>query len=291
MKPRFKKVYIEVTNQCNLHCDFCAANQRVSGLMKVDDFRTIVQHIRPYTDYIYLHVLGEPLLHPSLDTLLDIAAEAKLWVNLTTNGLLLESWKERILQKTALRQINISLHSRGGFSTKPDTDGYIDQMLRFTFEAKTMSDVIISLRLWNISAEMNPDHQFNLTVLEKAGHTFGKQGISEILTGGKQGVKLAERVYLNLDTQFAWPALAGNHESTYGFCYGLRDQIAILVDGTVVPCCLDSQGVISLGNILTGEIGDILSGARASALFEGFSRRTAVETLCRHCSYKTRFNA
>ena len=74
------------------------------------------------------------------------------------------------------------------------------------------------------------------------------------------------------------------------FCYGLRQQIAVLCDGTVVPCCLDSEGRLALGNLLSQEMDDILASPRARAIQKGFDARRPAEELCRRCGYAARFN-
>jgi radical SAM protein with 4Fe4S-binding SPASM domain len=102
-------------------------------------------------------------------------------------------------------------------------------------------------------------------------------------------VKITDRVYLNQDQEFQWPDLKEVEDDGVGFCYGLRNQIAILVDGTVVPCCLDGEGVVNLGNINTTQFSKIIESERAGNIIEGFSRREAVEELCRKCGYRKRF--
>jgi radical SAM protein with 4Fe4S-binding SPASM domain len=74
-----------------------------------------------------------------------------------------------------------------------------------------------------------------------------------------------------------------------GFCLGLREQFAVLADGTVVPCCLDRNADMALGNIFKQPINDILEGERARRIVDGFSKRQIAEELCRKCSYRQRF--
>ncbi|MBQ9267446.1 MAG: radical SAM protein, partial [Clostridia bacterium] len=105
---RFKRVYIEITNVCNLKCEFCLPHHRENKFMTFEEFDTILQKIKPYTKYIYLHVKGEPLMHPEVDKFIEYAYENGFYVNLTTNGTLLE--KHLSITKN-LRQINISLHA------------------------------------------------------------------------------------------------------------------------------------------------------------------------------------
>lgn len=288
----FKKCYIEITNACNLACAFCPQTRRQAQFMKVETFSLILDQIRPHTDSIYLHVKGEPLLHPKLNELLDISFDKGFKVNMTTNGTLIKKAKHNILGKPALRQINVSLHSFDGHAGSGDMEEYIGAILSFAREAVRDSGVFISLRLWNLDMDnaANLQRNRNGKILEIIEKEFGlNYKIEEKVVPGS-GVKLAERIFLNQDHEFQWPDLSAAEVGASGFCHGLRTQAAVLVDGTVVPCCLDGEGVIDLGNINSSNFSEIIEGERANNLFNGFTRREAVEELCRKCGYRTRFN-
>ena len=83
---KFKKIYVEITNKCNLNCSFCSKLKRELKTMSKDEFKHVISEIKPYTDYIYLHLKGEPLIHPDLEDILKIAKENNIIVNITTNG-------------------------------------------------------------------------------------------------------------------------------------------------------------------------------------------------------------
>ena len=288
---RFKKIYLEITSVCNLKCSFCPPTKRQSEFMNIDTFRNILDQIKNYTDYIYLHVKGEPFLHPHIDELLDISYEKGFQVNITTNGTLIHKIKDKILGKPALRQLNFSLHSFDGNEGLNNKDEYITNILSFIKEARDKTNVLISLRLWNLDEchSTNEEVKRNLDILQCIENEYNLDyKIQEKVTPGK-GVKLAEGVYLNQDYEFQWPDLKEEEDDGIGFCYGLRDQIAILVDGTVVPCCLDGEGVINLGNVKTTDFSEILESQRVQNIVDGFSRKLAVEELCRKCGYRKRF--
>lgn len=288
---KFKRIYIEITNVCNLHCDFCPQTRRDPDFMDISMFRKILDQIKAYTDYIYLHVKGEPLLHPEIDRFLDICHEKGFKVNLTTNGTLIGEVKDKLLSKPALRQINFSLHSFDGNEGAQDKDQYLSDILTFTKEALAKTKIMIALRLWNYEEDnlVNLELMKNNEILAAIEKEFDLQdSIEEKVLPGK-GLKIADRLYLNQDHQFQWPDLKENEDEGKGFCYGLRNQAAILVDGTVVPCCLDGEGVIALGNIITTHFSEIIESERACKIFEGFSRREAVEELCRKCGYRKKF--
>lgn len=288
---KFKKFYIEITNICNLACKFCPQTKRKPEMMNVETFSNILDKIKPYTDYIYLHVKGEPLLHPELDKFLDISHEKGLKVNITTNGTLINKVKETLLGKPALRQINFSLHSFDGNENKGIKDDYIDNILEFAREAREKTDMIIAYRLWNLDTDniLNLQKKKNDYIIKRLEEEYKLEfSIEEKVPEGR-GVKIAEKVYLNQDHEFQWPDLENEKYLGDSFCYALRTQIAVLVDGTVVPCCLDGEGVVNLGNIKKEDFKDILESERAINIVDGFSKRKAVEELCKKCGYRTRF--
>ncbi len=286
----FKKVYIEITSICNLACSFCPQTSRKATFIQLDTFADILDQIKPHTDHIYLHVKGEPLLHPKIDELLDISHAKGFKVNITTNGTLISKNRHKLLGKPALRQMNFSLHSFDGHEGSTNREAYLEQILSFIREA-VEHQVIISLRLWNLDQDNATNIQKSrnrqtLEILEKAFNLDYK--IEEKVIRGS-GVKIAERIYLNQDHEFQWPSLDAPEDDGKGFCHALRSQAAILVDGTVVPCCLDGEGVINLGNVHRTPFAEIVEGERANNLYYGFSRREAVEELCRKCGYRQRF--
>ncbi|GLC31336.1 radical SAM/SPASM domain-containing protein [Clostridium omnivorum] len=294
---RFKKVYIEITNVCNLSCSFCPITQRAPEFMNLETFENILLQIKPYTDYIYLHVKGEPLLHPDIEKMLDLASEYGFKVNITTNGTLIGRVKDKILYKKSLRQVNFSLHSFDANTQNITIDEYLDNIFTFTREAAKNTEVLVSYRLWNLEEEKLRTARENNTayagenqhILERIETAFDLDyKIEEVLVGNR-GIKLLPKVYLNQAYEFKWPELQLEESDNKGFCYGLKDQIAILVDGTVVPCCLDGEGIINLGNIKESSFETIINDKRAKDIYEGFSRHEVVEELCKKCDYRRRF--
>lgn len=292
----FKKIYIEITSVCNLACHFCPPTERQARFIKPETFEQMLDKIDPHTNHIYLHVKGEPLLHPKIDLLLDAAHERGFKVNITTNGTLIAKNRHKLLGKPAVRQMNFSLHSFDGHAGSTDRDGYLSEILSFIRAAKQdeiSRKILFSFRLWNLTEDnmTNAARSRNRETLELLEREYGLDyRIEEKVERGK-GLKVAENVYLNQDHEFQWPSLTAPEDDGKGFCHALRSHAAILVDGTVVPCCLDGEGVIKLGNVLEQNFSDIVEGERANALVDGFSRREAVEDLCRRCGYRTRFGA
>ncbi|MBI4650262.1 SPASM domain-containing protein [Candidatus Desantisbacteria bacterium] len=280
---KFKRIYIEITNVCNLSCKFCPKTTRKPEFMSIDLFKKILNEIKDNSKYIYFHVVGEPLLHPDIDTFLDLCNENDFKVNITTNGTFIKEIKNKILFKPALRLMNFSLHC---FENSPDN--YLDEIFNFIDIASGNPDFIACLRLW-YHEDLNSIDR-NQYIIKKIEEFFKIPfKINEISTKGKN-IKLVNNIYFHQAAFFKWPDSKIPDIGSKGFCLGLREQSAILVDGTVVPCCLDNEGTINLGNIKKNSFTEIIEGKRARELYKGFSERKIIEPLCRKCGYREKFN-
>ncbi len=286
---KFRKVYVEITNNCNLQCGFCQKSSRLQQTMPVELFQKILKELKPYTNYIYLHVKGEPLLHPQIEQILDECEAQKFVAVMVTNGTLLEKKGSSILDRAALRQVNISLHC---YNELPESlkENYLFSLLSFAREAIEKTSMNISLRIWNLNKyeALTESNQFILQTIQSF---FSIPYSLEEKLNINNRFKLKDQLYLNADYQFEWPEMAQESESTSGFCQALRDHVAILADGSVVPCCLDGEGVNKLGSIVNQKFSDIIQSERALNIYNGFSNSKAIEPLCRKCSYKNKFRA
>ena len=289
---KYKKIYLEITNVCNLKCDFCPETKREAKFMSEATFEQILDQIKPFTDYIYLHVKGEPLLHLNLGSFLDISYEKDFKVNITTNGTLIDKVANILIEKPAVRQINFSLNSFDGNQTIISKDQYINSILNFASRAIVESNIIISLRLWNLDEALLTEDQRkrNLDIIHKIEENFKLPYKIQGNLSATKALKIGDRVYLNQDYEFKWPDLKEKEDFNQGSCFGLRHQVAILVNGAVVPCCLDGEGIINLGNIHECNFSDIINGKRAEKIRLGFCNNNVVEELCRKCGYRKRFN-
>lgn len=284
---KYKKTYVEITNVCNLDCEFCPKTKRPAGFMSKELFEKILVQMQGRTKFLYFHVKGEPFLHPQLELFLDLSHKYGFRVNITTNGTLIDKNMDYLIEKTALRQLNFSLHSFGANENKYSMDSYLDKVFSFIQRALTVRPLQFCLRLWNLSEVV--DKEANDYVLRRMEKEFNLSYTIEDKLTPCNGIKLVENVFLNQAERFQWPSLSGDFVATRGFCYGLREQVGFLVDGTVVPCCLDGEGVVNLGNIETEDFESILNGNRAKKFHEGFDGKVIVEELCQRCSFRTRF--
>lgn len=248
--------------------------------MSPDEFAVVLDAIRPYTNYVYLHVLGEPLLHPRIGDMLELAEKAGINVNITTNGGLLNR-KEAILLNYPVRQINISIHDAEENIEENKWNNYLDGILHFA--TKAAAKTYINLRLWNSGVESSLD--FNAFCLNKIATYFEKSPNEFTKEDKDTGLKLANHIFLQTAPRFDWPDGETQRNISQKTCYALRDQIAILVDGTIVPCCLDADGVMNLGNIFTDNLAVVLNGERAQKIRKGFINHTITEEHCKTCGF------
>ena len=246
--------------------------------MTEEEFASLLLKLRPFTDFLYFHLMGEPLCHPKLGSFLDLAHKAGFKVILTTNGTLLEKQQELLLRSPGLHKVNISLHAFEANDLAVPFPEYLRQCFEFGKAAE--GKVLVSYRLWNSGGA----DALNMQILSALAQYFPGNWVQE-----RRGTRIGERVYLEHGDKFDWPDLSAEDGGERVFCYGLRDQIGVLCDGTVVPCCLDHEGNLALGNLFHQELAEILENPRAKAIYEGFSNRHAVEVLCRRCGYARRF--
>ncbi len=279
---RFKRVYVEIGNICNLNCSFCSELRRKKRQMTASEFSHIAKEIKPYTDYLYFHIKGEPLLHPNLSEFFDICDEYKFFVNITTNGTLLDKTGDMILNKPSLRQINISLHSFPAHKM----EGYLNTVLDFSKKASLEYKKYVVLRFWNLDSTRSADDT-SLAMLTRIKDYFNFEGdLFEAMKG--RSVMLEKGIFISFEEEFTWPSLENPFISDEGICYGTRSMLGILADGTVVPCCLDSNGEAPLGNIFESPMDEIIKKIDIVSL--NLTNRHIDLELCKHCSYRTRFD-
>lgn len=248
-------------------------------MLSIEEFRFIAKQIRPHTRYIYLHVLGEPLLHPDIEQLLQIAHEEDLFVNLTTNGSLLIK-KQNALLAFPPRQINISLHDWEENLPLHELNDRLTETLQLA--ERLAETTYTSFRLWNRAG--NAPQPFNKTCADLLSDRYGLSSSELLHTLGN--TKLAPHIFLQNERRFNWPS-DKNEVIKTRTCYALKTHIAILSDGTVVPCCIDANADLRLGNIFEQPLSDILQSERAQRIREGFRQKLAVEPFCQRCGFLT----
>jgi radical SAM protein with 4Fe4S-binding SPASM domain len=288
-KKRFAKINIEISNICNLQCSFCPEVIREKQIMPTPLFRRVIEQVAPLTDLVCFHLMGDPLVHPRLSEFVDICEEFGVKIFFVTNGVLLRDDKTAILLRKPFQQVNISLHSFFDNHPGKDPSAYLEKIFAFTERAFVeRPDLYLNYRLWNLS-DPRGTLTDNSEILRRVCERFNVSVPGEVDVRQKKSILLKNRLYLHFDTEFVWPALDLEVLGSRGRCYGLSSHFGIHADGTVVPCCLDKEAAIPLGNLAEQNISDILGSARAQTMLKGFERRELVEDLCKRCNYIERF--
>jgi len=276
----FKKIYIEITNICNLKCNFCPETKRTKKFMSIDNFEKIIEKVHKHTNLVCLHVKGEPLLHNNLEELLKVLEKYNLKANITTNGTLLKEKIKIIKDSKAIRQINISLHSI------TQNENINKEYLQDVFESvEQLKEQIISYRLWNLKSIQEND--INEKILDEIENYYNIAHLKEKLITS-DFLKISNNLFINQDIEFTWPDINKENIIEKGRCLALKEQIAILVDGTVVPCCLDNNGDIPLGNILEESLEDILQKPKTITIKKNFENSVITCKLCKTCGFLQR---
>jgi len=288
---RFKRINIEISNICNLQCSFCPEVHRDKQVMSDALFRKVITEVAPLTEEVCLHLMGEPLGHPKLSELVEICAEQGVPINLTTNGTLLNDRRREILLRPIVRQVNFSVHSFEANFGERDVAPYLSKLFAFTREAfEKRPDLYINYRIWDLQdpVSLTPT---NARIRDAIEREFGfKLEARTVDLRRQKGYRILNRLYLNLDSRFEWPSLSAPVRSEQGYCHALSNHFGIHADGTVVPCCLDKEAVLKLGNCAKLSIADILASERATRIARGFERNQCVEELCRRCDFIKRFD-
>lgn len=285
---KFNRAYVEITNICGLACSFCPPKESPALTMELPFFKTVLTELKPYTDEIALHVMGDPMVLSNLRDYLDSAHALGLKVMITTSGFYLDEVRRRTLFHPSIRQVNISLNSFNKNSVSRSFEAYMEPILALCNEKLSKKkEFFINLRVWNLDEALS-ERGFNRQLFTLLERHFGIEPIQDQMSGERQSIRLASKVLLHFDRYFEWPSLQ-NSPVGDGYCQALEKQIAVLADGRVVPCCLDGEGIITLGNLHETNLDKILQSERATLIRDGFDRAICTEELCQKCSYKVRF--
>ncbi len=288
-----RNAYVEITNICNLSCSFCPGHDRKPESMTAQGFAHIASKLDGKIENLFLHLMGEPLLHCELEEILSICDSMNVKLKITTNGTLTENRLPLLSGCKNLRTVCMSLHSfEGNSESGIDFDAYIDSCLSTASDLANAGKFAV-LRLWNLdgTSKEKAENSLNDRILEKIRCRFPPE--REEWVKNHRGVRVATHVFLEWNERFDWPDITElpkaetldlpTGEIGNDRCHGLLSQIGILVDGTVVPCCLDRNGDIALGNIYCSSLEDILSSPRAVRMKEAMAHHRFIEPLCIAC--------
>lgn len=279
MTNKIKRIYIEITNICNLTCSFCSTHHRENKMLSLDEFSSIIQDVKQYTKYIYLHVQGEPLTHPDFNKILYICDENEMQVQLVTNGTFLYKYLD-IYSHPSLRKISISLQSIEYQSV--NLEDYMHTLITFIDYSATFKHPIVEVRFWR-------NDQYDLPKTKKCMDILNKK-YTLSLTERNNHYRIKENIYVDFDHMFSWPDLENMPLEKNGTCLGAKTQIAILSNGDVVPCCLDTDAHVLLGNIFKNDLNTILHDEPYKKLVKEFNDHNIENPFCLRCTYRLRFS-
>jgi radical SAM protein with 4Fe4S-binding SPASM domain len=283
----FKRINLEISNICNVQCSFCPVVEKDKKLMDLVDIEAILKQVVPLTEIVSLHLMGEPLAHPQFLQILEICVQYKAQIDITSNGILIKKYATQLIDSSCVRQVNFSLQAfKDNFPNRP-LDPYLLPIFEFTKMAHEQRPALyINYRLWNQESNAADNEE----IYTKIEAYFGIEINRNLELGAIKSKRIWNKLYLHFDSRFEWPSFSLPHQGTRGRCHGTVNHIGIHADGTVVPCCLDKDAVINLGNAKTQALDDILNSERFTKMRNGFLKGVLVEDFCQHCTFINRFN-
>jgi radical SAM protein with 4Fe4S-binding SPASM domain len=283
----FKKVYLEISNICNVQCSFCPVVEKDNKLMDVAEFEAILKQVAPLTETVCLHLMGEPLAHPRFLEILTVCERYNTQVDLTTNGILIRRYKEQIINANCVRQVNFSLQAFKDNFPDRDLAPYLLPIFDFVKSAQDVRpELYTNFRLWNQESADADNEEIFLKI-----ESYFQIAINRnVETGAIKSKNIWNRLYLHFDSRFEWPSFLLPHQGTQGRCHGTVSHIGIHADGSVVPCCLDKNAAINLGNVKEQSLNDIINSERFTQMRNGFLKGVLVEDFCQHCTFINRFS-
>lgn len=272
----FKRIYIELSNYCNLNCVFCTPKDKFNRRLTLDQYIHIFNQAKEYTKEVCLHVLGEPLIHPNIYEILKYTNQSDCKIMISTNGRVLPKMED--IFNYRIDTFNISLHSTYDMNDDKRIQ-FLYELLEFIKKYQDKYTSVFHLRLWANTNEKIKEANDKIKAFLFKYYNYN----SEIF----DRIRLKERVILTYENEFEWPNL-NNDEYSDGYCLGGKTHIGILANGTVVLCCLDASGNTNLGNIFDQSLKDILNKEKYLNAIKGFKENKCYLQLCKHCRYKRR---
>lgn len=263
--------------------------EREKDVMSLEDFRRILSEASPLAEEVCLHLMGEPLAHPEFSKMIKVCEEMNTKIQLTTNGVVIDKRANDVLSSSSIRQINFSIQAyKDNFPDKP-LQNYTKPIFEFSKKAfELRPDLYINYRLWNQrDCESKTENEEFYQLVESF---FDVEINRNIQVESIKSKKLLNRLYLHFDSRFEWPTYDLPPQGEVGRCHALLSHIGIHSDGTVVPCCLDKEANIPLGNCLEEELVSIINSERAITMKKGFQNNQRVEKFCQHCTFVNRFS-
>jgi len=269
---KIKRIYLEITNACNLNCSFCT-NEKGTYFMSLNEIKDYVNKINHISDYLYLHVLGEPLFHPEFEEILNYFDSTSYSIQLVTNGTLLYKYPN-ILKHSCIRKLSVSIHS----INNTDIDSHYFETINNLININ--ENKCIELRFYNLKS---------LTGVVLNYHDYLVNTYNPTITDRINSYKLKDNIYLTYAEYFKWPNI-NDDEVPFTKCHGGIDQLAVLHNGDVTLCCLDPKGHNKIGTLKLNTLEEILNSELYKKYLNDISSGIYNMKLCSKCSYRLRFD-
>ena len=320
IKGIFRKVFIELTNHCNMSCDFCPDSimTRKRGFMDLDLAKRIINELseKDMTRSIDFHLMGEPMLHPHYAELATYVHEKGLNAVLYTNCTLLNKKNISKLVSIPLSGMVLSVQSSnaGAFINRRarniNFEDYIKGVESFVHSwinsrnrtplsihymtglqdnspgkelIKNRQECIDILSYWrDFLHKIDPDS------VEKY-HFLPKVNLNNLWSQYMiyPGISVFFKYCHTWDGQML-PAGYQVRPNSRGICKEIIDRnkmssFAILWNGETTYCCSDYDGSLELGNVSGRSIEDVYFGDKASHIRDMAEKEKIVHPTCQSC--------
>lgn len=312
-KIKLREAFLEITSRCNFRCRFCVHPQMRRPKMDMDanDAKRLIGQIAESfaIDHLSLHLYGEPLLHDRVNELARYATQNRLNVNLTTNGAMLTKTKLKAFLDDNVWRIVLSIqHDEKDFGTRragkrwtaQSYFGHIAKLVQFFIDYKSRhADCPTRLEIhYLLTGDIKPGVQLieNDADVAKVLNWWGKRlpdhfkpesnpnPIEDQESGYR--IQFGRDAYIRFKPAISFGNAVGEaapDQCDNGYCFFPDSVLCILSDGNLVPCCIDFEGEMKMGNALESDIVTVWNGSRAREIRAAFERGEAPTDRCRQC--------
>lgn len=283
------RLQIETTNACNAACHMCPIleMERPKGFMSDETWSKIVAELadQPPLRRVILHVMGEPLLHPSFTTFVKVLREEAPHqpVEFSTNGSLLTEKAVQAFIEAGVEQINFSLDAMS-----PETHAKIRKGLNFQ---KVIANLEMLIKTMAASGKAKPKILIQLIKMD-----INKDEWEEFSTRWTKFAAKHRFLEVYIKEQWSW----GGHldsgqarmEEAKAFlslpCSFPFDQLDVYWDGRVGFCCLDEDVDLKVGDLADSTLEQIWHSSELEAIRKRFRKGDFSGLRCAGCGERLR---
>lgn len=267
---------LEITNQCNANCIMCprAKMKRKIGYMELSLLKQIAEEAKGRTELIFLHLAGEPLLHPQIFEMIKLCRKVGIKTAFSTNAVLLDEDMSKRLLESPPDLLTLSLDG-----TNKKT---YEKIRKRTDYEMVLSNIQGFLKLK--SKAKRPPYTIIQLIYMKENATEAEA----FLSIWKRSQVDAARIkpffnYPGLDEDLC--ALPKSQNEFRKPCILIWRQLTVYWDGTVVACCQDFLSQSVLGNLKENSLEEIWNGSlmQQMRMIHAQGRRDKIP-LCRDCT-------